>query len=49
MKSHKEVNIPKIEQSILKISNVIKEVAVFIHNNWLIAQRKCPWVQENPT
>jgi len=37
MNSHKEVNIPKIEQSILKISNFVKEVAVFIHNNHLFA------------
>jgi long-chain acyl-CoA synthetase len=37
MNSHKEVNIPKIEQTILKISNVVKEVAVFIHNNHLFA------------
>ncbi len=35
MNSHTEVNIPKIEQSILKISNVVKEVAVFIHDNHL--------------
>ena len=32
MNSHKEVNIPKIEKNILKISNLVKEVAVFIHN-----------------
>ena len=37
MNSHKEVNIPKIEQTILKISNVVKEVAVFIHNDHLFA------------
>jgi len=37
MNSYKEVNIPKIEQSILKISNVVKEVAVFIHDNHLFA------------
>lgn len=37
MNSHKEVNIPKIEQSILKISNLVKEVAIFIHNDQLFA------------
>lgn len=37
MNSHKEVNIPKIEQTFLKISNVVKEVAVFIHDNHLFA------------
>jgi long-chain acyl-CoA synthetase len=37
MNSHEEVNIPKIEQTILKISNVVKEVAVFIHDNHLFA------------
>jgi len=37
MNSHKEVNIPKIERTILKISNVVKEVAVFMHNNHLFA------------
>jgi len=37
MNSHEEINIPKIEQTILKISNVVKEVAVFIHDNHLFA------------
>jgi long-chain acyl-CoA synthetase len=37
MNNHKEVNIPKIEQSILKISNLVKEVAIFIHNDQLFA------------
>lgn len=37
MNSHKEVNIPKIEQSILKISNLVKEVAILMHNNHLFA------------
>ncbi|MEA3433541.1 MAG: 1-acyl-sn-glycerol-3-phosphate acyltransferase, partial [Campylobacterota bacterium] len=37
MNSHEEVNIPKIEQTILKISNVVKEVVVFIHDNHLFA------------
>jgi len=37
MNSHKEVNIPKIEQTILKISNLVKEVAIFTHNNHLFA------------
>jgi len=33
MNSHKEVNIPKSEQTLLKISNIVKEVMVFIHSN----------------
>lgn len=37
MNSHTEVNIPKIEQTVLKISNVVKEIAVFMHNNQLFA------------
>ena len=37
MNSHEEVNIPKIEQTFLKISNVVKEVAVFTHDNHLFA------------
>lgn len=37
MNSHKELNIPKIEQTILKISNLVKEVAIFIHDNHLFA------------
>ncbi|RRS31720.1 MAG: hypothetical protein P794_03415 [Epsilonproteobacteria bacterium (ex Lamellibrachia satsuma)] len=37
MNIHKEVNIPKIEQTILKISNVVKEVAVFMHDGHLFA------------
>jgi len=37
MNSHREVNIPKIEQTFLKISNLVKEVAIFIHNNHLFA------------
>ncbi len=37
MNSHKEINILKIEKNILKISNVVKEVAVLIHNNQLFA------------
>ena len=37
MNSHKEVNISQIEQTFLNISNVVKEVAVFIHNDHLFA------------
>ncbi len=37
MNSHREVYIPKIEKSILKTSNIVKEVAVFIHNKQLFA------------
>lgn len=37
MNHHKEINILKIERTILKLSNVIKEVAVFMHNKQLFA------------
>jgi long-chain acyl-CoA synthetase len=37
MNSHTEVNISKIEQTVLKISNVVKEIAVFMHNDQLFA------------
>jgi long-chain acyl-CoA synthetase len=37
MNSHNEVSIPKIEKTILKISNLVKEVAVVRHKNYLFA------------
>jgi len=37
MNNHKEINILKIERTILKLSNVVKEVAVFMHNKQLFA------------
>ncbi len=37
MNNHKGINILKIERTILKISNVVKEVAVFMHNKQLFA------------
>lgn len=37
MNNHNEINILKIEKNILKLSNVVKEVAVLIHNNQLFA------------
>jgi long-chain acyl-CoA synthetase len=37
MNHHKEINILKIERTILNLSNVVKELAVFIHNNQLFA------------
>ncbi len=37
MNHHKEINILKIERTILKLSNFIKELAVLMHNNQLFA------------
>jgi len=37
MYNHEEINISKIEKSILKISSIVKEVAVLIHNDHLFA------------
>ncbi len=37
MNSYKEVNIPKIEKSILVISDLVKEVAVMMHDGYLFA------------
>ncbi|MFA7027252.1 MAG: 1-acyl-sn-glycerol-3-phosphate acyltransferase [Sulfurovum sp.] len=37
MNSPKKIDIPKIEQTILKLSKVVKEVAVFMHHGQLFA------------
>jgi long-chain acyl-CoA synthetase len=37
MNIQNEINVDEIEQTILKTSNIVKEVAVFIHNEQLFA------------